>query len=121
MVCGHEGGGPHGTERDYGPITDKVTDQPTLARIPSGLVFGWYADIDPDFVHTDFHEVCIDVDLLGTGLTCEGICHDYVAGPPPTPTPHLPTNTPTTPTPTNTATNTPTETPTALPTATEIQ
>jgi hypothetical protein len=112
---------------DYGPITDQATDEPTLARIPAGLVFGWYADIDNNFTHNNFHEVCVDVDVRGTGQTCEGICGDYVFGATPTPTPTgstfaTPTNTPTrTPTRTPTQTFTPSITPTRTATRTFTQ
>ena len=54
-----------------------------------------------------FHEVCVDVDVMTTGITCEGICGDYVSNVTPTATR---TNTPYAGTPTNTRTRTPTYT-----------
>lgn len=98
---------------DYGPITDVDTEDPSLARIPAGYTFGWYADIDSNFTHNAFHEVCVDVDVMNEGLTCSGICDSYELIQPPTPT-RTPTrtNTPYAGTPTRTPTITPTRTPT---------
>ena len=118
------GDGDNGADRDFGPISDVATDQPALARIPSGATYGWYADIDSNFTHNDFHEVCVDVDVLTTGESCDGICDDYELIQPPTPT-RTPTRTFTpyagTPTRTNTPTLTPTRTPTRTPTSTRTR
>jgi hypothetical protein len=98
---------------DYGPISDVDTEDPSVARIPAGYTFGWYADIDNNFTHNAFHEVCIDVEVMIAGVTCDGICDSYELVQPPTPT-RTPTrtNTPYAGTPTRTPTITPTRTPT---------
>lgn len=104
---------------DYGPITDVQTQASAVARIPASMSMNWFADIDPNFTHTSFHEVCVDVDVLGAGISCAGICGDY--GNPATPTPtrtSTRTNTPYAGTPTMTATPTRTPTQTVTPTRT---
>ncbi len=115
------GDGSAPNHRDYGPVSERDTDEPTLARIPAGATYGWYADIDSNFTHNAFHEVCIDVDVLTTATSCPGICDNTEVIQPPTPTrTPSPTNTPYagTPTRTNTPTLTPSRTPTRTPTLT---
>jgi len=115
------GDGSGADDRDYGPVSDVDTLVPTLARIPSGARFGWYADIDANITHNAFHEVCVDVQVVGTATFCPGICDNTEVIQPPTPTrTPSPTNTPYagTPTRTNTPPPTPTRTATRTPTLT---
>jgi hypothetical protein len=112
----------------YDDPADELTQDPSLARVPANSSRNWYADIDNNFTHNAYHEVCLYFDVLTMGVSCT-VCDDRaaVATPTRTPTPfgtstrtRTPTMTQTpwwytptrTPTPWGTSTRTPTQTPT---------
>ncbi len=109
---------------DYNTPSIQTTTVPSLARIPATSSRNWYADIDNNFTHTAYHELCLDFDVLTMGVSCNDICDDYGSlSATPTRT-RTPTSASITPSPTQTPwwiTPTPTRTPTVFGTATRTR
>jgi hypothetical protein len=103
----------------YDTPADELTQAPLLARVPAGTSRNWYADIDNNFTHSAYHEVCLYFDVVSLGVSCT-VCDDREAVSTPTRTPTSAASTPTR-TPTQTpywATPTRTRTPTPWGTST---